>query len=154
MQGWLQSQMNHGLTQLHLSKNNSRCPQRAPCFAMYKTFSVTLHILTLRLCRNISPIPGSLIAMHQWATSHSITGTESVSSAPRRSLCFPVPPGSRCSCPSIREDSRNGETSATTSSWSGTLWPEPSDQNAHHSTHPATSAATTCLCPHTTASPV
>lgn len=112
-----------------------------------------MHLLTLRLCRNISPIPDSLIAMLQWATSHSITGTESVSSAPRRSLCFPAPPGSRCSCPSIREDSRSGGTWATRSSWNGTHWPEASDPNDHPSTPQPTSAGTTSSCPHTTASP-
>ena len=111
-----------------------------------------MHLLTLRLCRNISPIPDSLIAMLQWATSHSITGKESASSAPRRSLCFQVPLASRCSCPSIREDSRSGGTWATRDSWSGTPWPEPSNPNDHPSTPQPTSAGTTSSCPHTTAS--
>ena len=110
-------------------------------------------ILTLRLCRNISQIPGSLTVMLQWATSHSITGTESVSSAPRRGLCSPVLRGSRCSCLSISEDSGSGGTSGTMSSWSGTPWRSQSDPSGHRSTPAAISADIICSCPHTTDSP-
>ena len=112
-----------------------------------------MHILNLRLCRNIFLIPGSRTVMLRSGTLRFSIRTESVITGRRRGLCSPVLRGSRCNCLSISEDFGSGGTSGTMSSWSGTLWRSQSDPSGHRSTPTAISADIICSCPHTTDSP-